>query len=199
MTHIDCLKRFFSVLAEIFHQCHCKRSILNYYRKIEKKLEKYFLIVEHIHSLFLHSLFQDVLLALCICRQDRHKYLAIQSMAAEKKSVRKRDYWACWVTQMILRSFDSPCMQSGLEPALQRTMVQNSQHPFHRFSCWPKAALPSHNTQSGHILLAKPVHAEALPDVCQGDERYLGYLASLTLAGGRPHLQAPCWCFVHAN
>lgn len=114
----------------MFHQCYCKGSILNYYRKTEKRLKKYFLIVKHLHSLFLHSLFQTVLFALCIYRQDRHKYLAIQSPAAEKKSVRKRDYRACWVTQMILRYMDSPSMQYGLEPALQRTMVQNSQHHF---------------------------------------------------------------------
>lgn len=154
----------------MFNQCYYKGSILNYYWKIEKRLDKYFLIAEH-----LHSLFRTALLALCICRQDRRKYLAIHTLAAEKKSVRKRDYWACWVTRMILRSFDSPCMQSGLEPALQRTMVQNSQYPFHRFSCWSKAVVPAYNTHSGCIPLVKPVHTEALPDVCQGDERYLGY------------------------
>lgn len=87
LIHTACLKICFSVL-EVFYQCHCKGSILNYYRKIEKRLEKYFLVVEHLHS----SLFQAVLLALCICRQDRYKYLAIQSVAAEKKSDRKRSY-----------------------------------------------------------------------------------------------------------
>lgn len=96
-------------------------------------------------------------------------------------------------------SVDLSLPSLALKPALERTMVQNSQYPFHRFSCWSKAVVPAYNTHSGCIPLVKPVHTKTLPDVCQGDERYLGYLASLTLTAGRPHLQAPCWCFVHTN
>lgn len=65
-----------------------------------------------------------VILALCICRQDRHWHSAIQSMAARKQSLSGGETADHAGSQTILRSSHSPCMQPGFEPTLQRTMVQ---------------------------------------------------------------------------
>lgn len=85
LIHKACLKRFFSVLAKCFISVIVKAAELS---QINREKARGVLLDSGAPT----QPISTVLMALCICRQDRHKYLAIQSLAAEKKSVRRRDY-----------------------------------------------------------------------------------------------------------
>lgn len=115
--------------------------------------------------------------------------------------VQGRDCRAHWVTQTILRSSDSPCMQ----PENNRTSIHSilfTGSPA-GLRLWYLPIIYSWDASGRRACIHRCmcvriyVCTEALPDVFQADDRSLGYLASLALAAGRPHMQAPCWCFAH--